>query len=85
MGILMEAGMINLAYVFFILSGVLLCFVFGARFMKKKLFHKSNSSLQIEEHMYIDNKNKILVVKRDKKRYVILLGSTNLILDKENV
>ncbi|MFQ3307440.1 MAG: flagellar biogenesis protein FliO [Candidatus Midichloriaceae bacterium] len=75
---------------FFILILIVSLIIFTAKILKilknKQIFTKfqNKSSIKLEEILNIDHKRRLLLVKLDKKKYLILLGQQDVLIDVIN-
>lgn len=68
---------------------LLIGFVFLLKLLKnKKLFSvmdkAENNNLKIIDQLYIDSKNKIVKFEDNEKTFTILVGESNLLINKED-
>jgi len=52
------------------------------RYMQRMQLKKTNKEISILETLFIDSKNKLILIKRKESKYILLLGEkNNLIVD----
>lgn len=55
------------------------------RYIQTSRFKRMNREVSLQEVLFIDNKNKIALIKRKKSKYIVLLSeNNNLVLDVIN-
>lgn len=76
---------VNLLKSFFALTAVLaiigIIYFLFKKYMLQKFVALKNSKFCIEEILYIDQKRKLLSVKRENKTYILLLSSTDQLIE----
>lgn len=76
----------NVSYYKFILSFIivisliLILWVIIKKSFLSKFLITGNENLKYSYH-FLDNKNKIAIINMNNKKYVVLLGSNNILLD----
>ncbi len=85
----MHIHLINLLVASAVVIGGLLALNYFLRHYYSKSFinkSQSNNNLKLEDILYIDTSNRVVVVSRQNKQYVLLISSNNnLLIDTNDV
>lgn len=75
-----------------IVVGILCILIFVLLFLKKKInqnggkiFQINNKNLNVKYERYLDKNNRFMVLEYEKQSYVVIIGNTNLLLDKKGI
>lgn len=81
---------VNTKYI--IVVGILCALILILLFLKKKIsqnggkiFQINNKNLNIKYERYLDKNNRFMVLEYEKQSYVVIVGNTNLLLDKKGI
>lgn len=69
------------AALIFIIASIGLIYLIFKKYLLQKIIAVKNSKFTIEEILYLDQKRKIISVRRESKTYVLLLSNTDQIIE----
>ncbi|AIF81454.1 hypothetical protein I862_04470 [endosymbiont of Acanthamoeba sp. UWC8] len=65
----------------FVLAIIGLIYFLFKKYMLQRIIAAKNSKFSIEEILYIDQKRKLLSIKRENKTYILLLSNTDQLIE----